>query len=92
MEPKAFQTDVMLVGVTQTVGTLSRNCEGFAAAQCSNGLKPEQFRKIEPDLFGNIALVRVIAREAPTCGSRFRNAPSEWMPHDTRLGLQERLC
>jgi predicted DNA-binding WGR domain protein len=42
----------------QGLGTLSRNCEGFAAAQCRNRFKLEQFRKIGPDLFGNITLVR----------------------------------
>jgi hypothetical protein len=35
----------MLVGVTQTLGTLSRNCERLAAAQYSNSLKPERFLK-----------------------------------------------
>jgi hypothetical protein len=49
---------LILVGITQTLGTLSRNCEGLAAAQCRNRLKPEQFRTIGPDLFENIPLVR----------------------------------
>jgi hypothetical protein len=49
---------LILVGVTQTLGTLSRNCEQLAAAQCRNRLKPEQFRTIGSDLFGNITLVR----------------------------------
>jgi hypothetical protein len=37
--------DVILVGVTQTLGTLSRNSENFAAAHYSNSLKPERFLK-----------------------------------------------
>ncbi|GEO18982.1 hypothetical protein MAE02_66780 [Microvirga aerophila] len=36
------------MGVTQTLGTLSRNCENYAAAQYSNSLKPERFRKKAP--------------------------------------------
>jgi predicted DNA-binding WGR domain protein len=52
------KADLILVGVTQTLGTLSRNCEGLAAAQCRNRLKPEQFRTIRSDLFGNVTLVR----------------------------------
>jgi hypothetical protein len=43
----------MLVGGTQTLGTLSRNCENFAAAQYSNSLKPERFRKKAPLLEGD---------------------------------------
>jgi hypothetical protein len=39
---------VILVGVTQTLGTLSRNCEKLAAAQYSNSLKPERFLKKAP--------------------------------------------
>jgi hypothetical protein len=42
----------MLVGVTQTLGTLSRNCEKLAAAQYSNSLKPERFLKKAPLLGG----------------------------------------
>jgi hypothetical protein len=38
----------MLVGVMQTLGTLSRNCERLAAAQYSNSLKPERFLKKAP--------------------------------------------
>jgi hypothetical protein len=44
--------DVILMGVTQTLGTLSRNCERLAAAQYSNSLKPERFLKKAPLLGG----------------------------------------
>jgi hypothetical protein len=40
------------MGVTQTLGTLSRTCENFAAAQYSNSLKPERFLKKAPLLEG----------------------------------------
>jgi hypothetical protein len=42
----------------QDLGTLSRNCEGFAAAHYRNWPGAKRFRKIEPDLMGNITLVR----------------------------------
>jgi predicted DNA-binding WGR domain protein len=58
VEAEVVETDLILIRVMQGLGTLSRNCEKLAAAQCSNSLKPERFRKIGPNLFGNITLVR----------------------------------
>ena len=53
------------MGVTQTLGTLSRNCEGLAAAQYKNSLGPGRFRKIEPDLLVNMTPERNWVGSAP---------------------------
>ncbi len=57
-EPEAFEMNLVLVSVIWELGTLSRNCEVFAAAQYRNKLGLMSFRTIEPDLMRNIPSLR----------------------------------